>query len=257
MTCVAPSASSHTSWRTCSDAITGSVGWNSLVHVSGGGTLFTGLFSAVYVSRAEQACDAWVVRTLPNGRRHYAEALIDSAQAASMPMPVGLMPGMGTTERKTLERRLTMIMKDRVPARLPICGLATTVLIACLLVPGWSRPLVDPDAGDATATAGPAWPSATTPGELERPQRPAKPAKPRSQPSHQAAEPGTPVSEPWRDTATQWRVKVSHKVEPLPRDTRKLVVHTEAGNIEVVRGEGKALAIEAFVSADKARCAQG
>jgi len=87
---------------------------------------------------AELACDAWVIATLPAARRDYAEALIDVSQRlplAAVPTPA---MSLGRCARHTFERRLTMILRERVPNKMPALGLAAVVLLAMVVVPAWS-----------------------------------------------------------------------------------------------------------------------
>jgi len=84
---------------------------------------------------AELSCDAWVVDTLPGGRRAYAEALLAVCALASrraMPLPA---VGVRSSGRRFLERRLTVIMRDRVPLRLPRFGLVCLLFLAAAAVP--------------------------------------------------------------------------------------------------------------------------
>jgi hypothetical protein len=86
---------------------------------------------------AELACDAWVVGALPNARRAYAEALLAVAQLVSKtaaPAPAVGMSG----SRQDFERRLTMVMCERVPCKVPVCGLVVIGLLALAVLPGWS-----------------------------------------------------------------------------------------------------------------------
>src|SRR4029077_18337657 len=86
---------------------------------------------------AELACDAWVVDTLPEARQAYAEALLEVVQQMShVPSPE---PALGVGGRlRDLERRLIMIMRERVPCRLPSACLVMGALLAVVAVPGWS-----------------------------------------------------------------------------------------------------------------------
>jgi beta-lactamase regulating signal transducer with metallopeptidase domain len=87
---------------------------------------------------AELACDAWVVYTLPDCRRAYAEALLEvcrlSARGAA-PVPA---LGMGSRHRRTLERRLTMIMQGPGSCRVHLLGVLAVGLLALIVLPGWS-----------------------------------------------------------------------------------------------------------------------
>jgi beta-lactamase regulating signal transducer with metallopeptidase domain len=89
--------------------------------------------------QAELACDAWVVTSLPEDRRTYAEALIEITQVVSQkaaPLPV---LGIHSAARQEFERRLTMIMRDRVPCQVPVVGLVAIGVLALVSLPGWSQ----------------------------------------------------------------------------------------------------------------------
>jgi hypothetical protein len=87
---------------------------------------------------AELACDAWVVRTLPDGRRSYAEALLAvcefDPQTVPPPLPAWGVHG-GT--RRALERRLTMILRERLPVRVSRGAWIAVTLLAAIAVPNW------------------------------------------------------------------------------------------------------------------------
>jgi beta-lactamase regulating signal transducer with metallopeptidase domain len=90
--------------------------------------------------QAELACDAWVISTLPNGRRAYAESLLALSGAAlrGTRSPGMAVLGIRASSRRVLERRLVMIMKGRVPLRLPLAGVFTIALIAAATLPAWA-----------------------------------------------------------------------------------------------------------------------
>lgn len=121
---------------------------------------------------AELACDAWVVSLLPGGRRAYAQTLIEVSEMLSWtaaPLPA---VGMGASARRMFERRLTMILRERVPCRAPIIGLASIALLGIAVLPGWSQeqgpaasaPKVDPGPFDE--------PDAPKPTEEQPPKPP-------------------------------------------------------------------------------------
>jgi beta-lactamase regulating signal transducer with metallopeptidase domain len=95
---------------------------------------------------AELACDAWVVDTMPDGRRAYAEALL--AACTIGPSRIAPMPAVGisTGSRRFLERRLAMIMQDRVPVRLSRVAAVSLMLAAAATLPVWAARMA-PDAG--------------------------------------------------------------------------------------------------------------
>ncbi len=87
---------------------------------------------------AELACDAWVVAVLPEDRRAYAEALIEVSQlVATVAAPVPAV-GMSRGPRQIFERRLTMIMRERVPCRVPVGAYLAIGLLTLIALPAWS-----------------------------------------------------------------------------------------------------------------------
>jgi beta-lactamase regulating signal transducer with metallopeptidase domain len=88
--------------------------------------------------QAELACDAWVISTLPNGRRAYAESLLALSGAAGPAASSMAVIGVRATSRRLLERRLVMIMKGRAPLRLPFVGLFCLALVAAATLPAWA-----------------------------------------------------------------------------------------------------------------------
>lgn len=88
---------------------------------------------------AELACDGWVVSTLPQGRRAYAQGLLAICETLSRrahPLPA---LGAGTGGRAFLERRLTMILRDQVPLRLPRLGILGMMVLAFCALPAFSQ----------------------------------------------------------------------------------------------------------------------
>jgi beta-lactamase regulating signal transducer with metallopeptidase domain len=93
---------------------------------------------------AELACDAWVLWVLPEGRRAYAEALIEVTQQVSRTGTPAPALGMGGGPRLAFEQRLTMIMRDRVCCRVPLTRLVAIGCLALAALPTWSRGQVQP-----------------------------------------------------------------------------------------------------------------
>jgi beta-lactamase regulating signal transducer with metallopeptidase domain len=87
---------------------------------------------------AELACDAWVVHTLPEDRRAYAEALLEVTQSVSRTAAPVPALGMRTGARHLFERRLTMIMREPASCRVSVAGLVGLAVLAFLVLPGWS-----------------------------------------------------------------------------------------------------------------------
>ncbi len=106
---------------------------------------------------AELACDAWVVHTLPDCRRAYAEALLEVCRLSSRSAAPVAALGMGSRGRRTFARRLTMIMQSPGTCRVHLLGVVAVGLLAVIVLPGWSpgqKPEAAPKGGAAKAEAG-------------------------------------------------------------------------------------------------------
>jgi beta-lactamase regulating signal transducer with metallopeptidase domain len=113
---------------------------------------------------AELACDCWVVATLPHGRRAYAEAILDICQ--SLMKTVVPVPACGVRHgpRRSLERRLAMILRERVHFRIPRSGLLALTLLALITLPTWSQTQDTFGGGQPPPGAGGATPPLLQPG---------------------------------------------------------------------------------------------
>jgi beta-lactamase regulating signal transducer with metallopeptidase domain len=99
---------------------------------------------------AELACDAWVVGAAPDGRRAYAEALLEVSERLASTAAV---PALGAASgRRDLERRLVMIMKGPAGRRLSWAGLASVGVLGLLTLPAWTLGQ-DPKSKPAPSTA--------------------------------------------------------------------------------------------------------
>ena len=87
-------------------------------------------------AEAELACDAWVVSILPQERQNFAEALVQICASMSLARPPAPSLGAAGTGR-FFERRLTMILNERVPCRLPALGYLAAALLAVTALPAW------------------------------------------------------------------------------------------------------------------------
>ncbi|HVS39304.1 MAG TPA: M56 family metallopeptidase, partial [Gemmataceae bacterium] len=87
------------------------------------------------MQEAELACDAWVVETLPEARKAYAEALLEVSKRPS-PAPA---PVLGASSgRRDLERRLVMVMRGKGRGRLSWGALIAVGCLGLLTLPAWS-----------------------------------------------------------------------------------------------------------------------
>lgn len=104
----------------------------------------------------EQCCDAWAVSVLPDGRRCYADALVDALEMIGRP---GLpLAATGLGQLSTLKRRLTMIVTQSPPKSLSFTSRALVVVLfgAVAIAPARGQ-------GDAGGKASPATGAATAP----------------------------------------------------------------------------------------------
>ncbi len=88
-------------------------------------------------TEAELACDEWAIRTVPDGRVSYAEALLDVCRTLSTttsPAPALGVAGAG----RFLERRVNMILQNHAPSRISVPVLLGAGVLALLALPGWS-----------------------------------------------------------------------------------------------------------------------
>ncbi len=113
---------------------------------------------------AELACDAIALSVCPQSRRTYAELLLalSSSSSPAIPAPVlGIRAGSTTS----FERRLSMILSERVSGKVPTWGLAAAAALAFLALPGWSL-------GQKPADPQPHYPPASIPaGDIDHDTR--------------------------------------------------------------------------------------
>lgn len=85
---------------------------------------------------AEMACDALAIGTCPERRGEYAEMLLElSTGCKPAPAPV-LAVGAGSPS--SFERRLAMILSDRVSGTRSSWGILAAMVFAVVALPGWS-----------------------------------------------------------------------------------------------------------------------
>lgn len=107
-------------------------------------------------AEAELACDAWVVSTFPQERFNYAESLVQVCSRLSTSNSPALALGVAGAGR-FLERRLTMILRDRVSCSVSPLGFLSLALLALVAIPSWTSASAAPSlAGTAIAAPRPA-----------------------------------------------------------------------------------------------------
>jgi beta-lactamase regulating signal transducer with metallopeptidase domain/WD40 repeat protein len=120
---------------------------------------------------ADLACDARALSLMPGAdRRVYAETFLELSRLASQRQAPAPALGVSTGDRRTIERRLAMILNEHVKSSTPAAAVAAVVLFAGLVLPGF--PLYQADGmgmlaaenGDSTPATVPAEP---TPEKLD------------------------------------------------------------------------------------------
>jgi beta-lactamase regulating signal transducer with metallopeptidase domain len=102
---------------------------------------------------AELACDAWVVDHSPAERGLYAKALVDVCEFISLAKPARAPAvGMARGHRRRFERRLQMILRQRIAARVPLIAWVGILAAALLVLPGFSTGQDNPLATEESKT---------------------------------------------------------------------------------------------------------
>lgn len=158
---------------------------------------------------AELACDAWVAQTLPKSRRAYCEALLFVCERSSF-LPAALTVGVSARNRKSLERRLTMIFRNRSPLKVSGSGMLAILVLLAAALPAWSQRAEEV----VTESSGP---PATARFAYER---------------------STAEAAPARFT----RSRLVAATEPLPADAQEVIQHFQQQQAEIQREADKKVA---------------
>jgi beta-lactamase regulating signal transducer with metallopeptidase domain len=86
---------------------------------------------------AEMSCDAIALGRCPENRRGYAELLLELS-AGPKTGALAAVLGVSASASSSFERRLSMILSDRVSGKVSGWGLLTAGLLAVVALPGWS-----------------------------------------------------------------------------------------------------------------------
>lgn len=84
---------------------------------------------------AEMACDALALQVQPDQRRAYAEFLLSMSSVSPVRTPPAVL-GVGSDSHASFERRLTMILSDRVAGTVSVRGLILAAALAIVALPG-------------------------------------------------------------------------------------------------------------------------
>lgn len=128
---------------------------------------------------AEMACDAMALEVFPDDRCFYAEKLLElSLNSPTGSAPLALAVGGGATT--SLERRIAMIVTERVCGKLGLIGFVVAMAVAVCSMPGWALTQTVED--ERIAGTEPARVPASSP-QAQAPHAPHKTSDaPRSQP---------------------------------------------------------------------------
>lgn len=85
---------------------------------------------------AEMACDA-IALSVYDDRREYAELFLELSSSFKTGVPAPVL-GVSTGDPSSFERRLSMILSDRVSGRLSVWGLVLIACLAAVTLPSWS-----------------------------------------------------------------------------------------------------------------------
>ncbi len=86
---------------------------------------------------AEMACDALAISACPEGRREYAELFLELSSGFKSGAPAPFL-AVSAGAPSSFERRLSMILSDRVSGKVSWTGCLAAVGFALAALPGWS-----------------------------------------------------------------------------------------------------------------------
>lgn len=86
---------------------------------------------------AEMACDAMAISTNERERTRYAKLLLEFSTSFPNVSPVPAL-GVGGNSARSFERRLAMILTDRVSGSRPLWAIVTATALAMSTLPAWS-----------------------------------------------------------------------------------------------------------------------
>jgi beta-lactamase regulating signal transducer with metallopeptidase domain len=97
-------------------------------------------------STSEMACDALALAAFPEGRCEYAETLLELSAVSKSRAPA-LVLGVSAGTPSSFERRMSMIVSERVSGKLSLVGILAAGILALVSLPGWTY---GQDRGDDT-----------------------------------------------------------------------------------------------------------
>ena len=173
--------------------------------------------------QAELACDARVVRSWPDRRHAYAEALVDVCEhiaRSAIPSPSLGVGGAGAAH--SLEGRLSMILRGPIPRRPTRRLAALAALMAALALPSWTLGQQPPK------PAGPDAPASKPEAPPSKPEETAA-AKPSPEPPPQAVASLATIEaiRAAREQAGQGIESLSFRYVVAGRDQNRIIIRHE------------------------------
>jgi beta-lactamase regulating signal transducer with metallopeptidase domain len=86
---------------------------------------------------AEMACDAMALSVCPENRGAYAKLLLELSAGPRSGAPAPVL-GVSASTPSSFERRLSMILSDRVGNKVSVSGFVMAGILALVALPGWS-----------------------------------------------------------------------------------------------------------------------
>ena len=204
---------------------------------------------------AEQACDARVTQFLPAARKAYAQALIEVCELLANGITPGPALGVGSQTRRAFERRLTMIMREKIASRLSLGAVAGVGLLALVVLPGFTPAQDAPTSATpepATVPAAPLTPALPAPETTPAIPTPSLPAAPATDPVPSTAPAPALPPLPSAATATPSVPFADHPQSAPTVPRPPVVVPDGGGNFYLTPDSGEAAAPEDVVHLTRA-----
>jgi beta-lactamase regulating signal transducer with metallopeptidase domain/predicted nucleic acid-binding Zn-ribbon protein len=177
---------------------------------------------------ADLSCDAWVTALMPNDRRAYAQALLQTRRCTNLDLPAVSSVGLGATtiRARRFARRLTMVMTAQNSPRISRKGMVLAGVLALgavLVTPIWACPEKekDPCATSKSAKAPKADKKKMT---LVVPAHPPKAPKPPKAPPAGTTFERYMMGQEYGDDSLEQRMKeLEHKLQQLHKELQKIM----------------------------------
>jgi beta-lactamase regulating signal transducer with metallopeptidase domain len=163
---------------------------------------------------AELACDAIAIGTSASSRKAYAELLLELATSPQALLPAAGL-GIGAGTHSSFERRLSMILSDRVSDKVSVPGLLTASFLALVALPGWSLADQEPPRNESSTgfVDDIAYAVPFEPNAVQAQDRPAETPQPNARAPESASSAGT----------------TAERLQKLEADIQKLTRFLESG----------------------------